>query len=99
MYVTKPTNGWLGHRDNRWPLIGRGVFGFLGMTCYYFSLAHLPLGDATAVMFTNPAMTAVLAYFLLGESFGIADGLAMFLCFVGVIFIARPSSIFGEAAS
>lgn len=99
MQYTGPKNGWFGHPDNRWPLVSRGVFGFLGMTAYYFSLGHLPLGEATAIMFTNPVLTAGLAWLLLGESFGWVEAISLIASFAGILCIARPPGLFGEAAS
>lgn len=77
---------------HKYRLIGqRAVYGVLGMTCAFWALSHLPLSDSTALIFTNPVFTAVLAYLLLGESFGLTDAVCTALCLVGVVFISRPT--------
>lgn len=53
-------------RDTR-RLILRGLFGYAGLSCYFWSVHHLPLGDAVLLQYSHPVVVAVLAPFLLGE--------------------------------
>src|SRR5258706_1363402 len=51
-------------------LVIRGLLGFSALSCYYLSLARLPLADATTLQNTVPVLTALLAWWLLGERVG-----------------------------
>ena len=45
---------------------------------------------ATALYWTNPMMTAVIAYFWINESLNFIDWLAIFVSFIGIIVIENP---------
>lgn len=104
LFAVIVTFGWLrmmkiepwGHRRG-W-LIARGVVGIGGLTCFYYSVTHLPLGDATVIQYTNPAFVAIFAVFLVKERLRGADLLATLLCLTGVAFIAKPTFLFGGDA-
>jgi len=67
------------------------------MMCAFWALSHMQLSDATIIIFTNPIFTALAAAVFLGERFGVHQGAAALLCFVGVILVARPAFIFGDS--
>ena len=75
-------------------VFGRGLFGCIAIGALFFAFGHIPLGDATALVFTSPVWTAILGYFLLKEGWSIYDSFAVVLSLVGVTFITRPSFIF-----
>ena len=83
---------------NRVQLFLRGVFGFGGLSCFYYALVHLPLAEATVIQYTNPIFTAFLAALVLGEALTRRLGVALVLAFAGVVVIARPAGLFGAAA-
>ena len=76
-------------------LVLRGALGVVGLMCFYYSITHIPLGDATVIQYTNPAFVAVFAVVIVAERLRLVDVLAVVLCLVGVAFIARPSFLFG----
>lgn len=84
-------------KDTRWLLV-RGLLGCLGLHCYYYALTVLPLAEATVIQFLNPVLVAAMAPFMLGERPGPRDVLGTGLGFLGVLFIARPATLFGGAA-
>lgn len=77
----------------------RGLFGCLALNCFYYSLVHLPLGEATLIQYTNPVFAALLAAWLLGERVGRGEGFALAASLVGVAVIAQPAFLFGGNAS
>ena len=83
-------------------LVTRGLFGFLGVFGLYFSLLYLPISEATILTFLAP-IGSCYAFSLLipGETFSKQQQYAGFVSLVGVIFIARPVSLFsgGTGAS
>lgn len=76
-------------------LIIRGVLGFVGLTCFFYAITHLPLGDSTVIQYTNPIFTALIAGIFLKERLRRIELLGAMGSIVGVALIARPSFIFG----
>ena len=76
---------------NKRVLVIRGALGFVGLSCYYLSLAHLPLADATVIQQTVPVITAVIAWFVLRESIGWPTVFAIACGVAGVALVVHPS--------
>jgi drug/metabolite transporter (DMT)-like permease len=72
-------------------LVFRGILGFGGLTAYYASLARLPLADATTIQNVVPLITALLAWWVLGERIGGATFAALAFGIAGVLVIVHPS--------
>lgn len=89
----------LGPRGKRKYLVARGLFGTIGMTCYYFSLKVLPLSEAIILSFTTPVWTMLIAVLWLKEKWTWVDIAGIIPNLTGVVFIARPSFIFGSNAN
>jgi drug/metabolite transporter (DMT)-like permease len=79
-----------GSPHQRGKLVVRGLIGFAALGCYYVSLARLPLADATTLQNTTPLVTALLAFWLLGERTGRAGAFAIATGLLGVALIVRP---------
>jgi drug/metabolite transporter (DMT)-like permease len=80
-------------------LLQRALLGFGALTCYFYSIIHLPLADATVIYFTNPVLTALAAAWVLHERMGVWELVLVVLSLVGVLFVARPSFLFGAESS
>ena len=78
--------------ESRGLLLLRGVFGFLGLSCVFFAVTHLPLAEATILQYLHPTFTALLAALFLGERSGPGLLASMALGLAGVTLIARPGS-------
>jgi drug/metabolite transporter (DMT)-like permease len=74
--------------------LARGCGTFIGMSCFYWSYARLPLGEATALMFTMPLFLILLAHFVEHERVGWRRATATLIGFLGVLFVVKPG--FGE---
>lgn len=48
-------------------LILRGISGFLALTCFFYTIPHLPLGTAVLLNYTAPFFVVVLSRFFLRE--------------------------------
>lgn len=79
-------------------LLLRGLFGCVALSCFYYSIVHLPLAEATVVQYTNPVFTALLAAWLLGERFHWAEAACAAASLVGVLLVAQPAALFGAAS-
>jgi drug/metabolite transporter (DMT)-like permease len=82
---------------NRPLLIFRGVIGCAAMLTTFWVVTRIPLADATVLFFINPVFVAVLAAIFLGERIGRAGAGFIGLCVLGVVLVAKPAFLFGEA--
>ena len=81
---------------SRRPLLWlRGLFGFAGVSCSFYSVIHLPLAEATLLQFTHPLFTVVLAALVLGERIERGVVLGIPLAAAGVLVVVRPAALFG----
>lgn len=80
-------------------LVVRGIFGFIALSGFYYSLMHLPLADATVIQYANPVFAALLAVPLLGERLRAAEIVGVVACVAGVTLVARPTFLFASAAA
>jgi len=68
----------------------RGVLGFSAMIVFFYTITTIPLGEAITLNKTSPLFVSVLAYYLLHEHLGKRAILALFVGFLGIIFITKP---------
>ena len=71
--------------------LGRGAAVALATICFFMGVMAMPLADATAIQFTSPIMTALLAPLVLGERTRPATWGATLLAFAGVLIVLRPN--------
>ncbi|KAJ3756037.1 integral membrane protein DUF6 [Lentinula raphanica] len=96
MKYTGVESPFLGPKGVRFLLMFRGFSGFFGVFGIYFSLKYLTLSDATVLTFLSPLCTAVAGALFLGEKVGKKEIFAGVFSLIGVIFIARPTSLFAN---
>ncbi len=80
-------------------LVWRGLVGFASLSCFYWSVVYLPLGEATVIQYTNPVWTALLSAWLLRERLTRIEVAASAAALGGVALIARPGFLFGSHAA
>lgn len=68
----------------------RAILNLINMVAFYFGLGLTPLAEATALNFTAPLFTTLLATVFLGETVRIRRTVALAVGFVGAIVILRP---------
>ena len=74
-----------------WLQLGRGAAVALATICFFMGVMAMPLADATAIQFTSPIVTAMLAPLVLKERSPPAVWLATLLAFAGVLVVLRPN--------
>lgn len=84
--------------NDRARLVARGLVGFVGMHCFFYSLTTLPLADATVIQLTNPLLVALAAPLVLGEALRRSDLAGVLLGLLGVVLLARPSFLVGAVS-
>jgi len=85
--------------NERGLLLVRGIVGFGALSSSYYGLVHLPLAEATVIHYTNPVFTTLIAAVLLSERVRSRDLLPTVAGLAGVVLVARPGVLFGEASS
>lgn len=82
-----------------WWQVLRGFAVSLSAVCFFSALQFMPIGEATAILFTSPMMTALLAAVVLHEPLRRETWIASGLAFLGVLLVLRPNfALLGWAA-
>ena len=82
------------HRGGRpFLLFFRGFMGFVALLAFFYNIAHIPLGDAMTYSKTSPIFTAIFAWLFLHEKLSYKGWIAVFIGFIGILFITQPSGI------
>jgi drug/metabolite transporter (DMT)-like permease len=76
-----------------WLLFFRGFMGFVALLAFFYNIAHISLGDAMTYSKTSPIFTAIFAYLFLREKLTWQGWLAVFVGFIGILFITQPSGL------
>ena len=74
-------------------LLFRGLMGFSALLSFFYLIAHIPLGDAMTWSKTSPIFTAVFAWFFSKEKMTPKAWSAVFLGFIGILFITKPTGL------
>ena len=74
-------------------LFFRGFMGFSALLAFFYNIAHIPLGDAMTYSKTSPIFTAIFAFIFLHEKLSIKGWIAIFIGFVGILFITQPTGV------
>jgi drug/metabolite transporter (DMT)-like permease len=74
-------------------LFFRGFMGFVALLAFFYNIAHISLGDAMTYSKTSPIFTAIFAFLFLHEKLSLKGWMAIFIGFVGIIFITQPSGV------
>jgi drug/metabolite transporter (DMT)-like permease len=68
----------------------RALIGIFAMVGWFTTLSLMPLAEATALSFTAPIFTSVLAVLILGEVMRLRRWSAVAIGFLGALIIVRP---------
>ncbi|CAO3668407.1 unnamed protein product [Rhizopus stolonifer] len=79
----------------RWILL-RAITSSLALCLFFYGLTKLPLIDATVLFFVGPIFKVVFGSGILNENFTMKDGFYSICCFVGLLFVIKPSILFNQ---
>ena len=79
--------------------LGRNLVHYVGQYSWFYALPLLPLAQITALEFSAPVWTILLAAAVLGERLTARRGLAVLLGFGGILVILRPGAVPVEPAA
>lgn len=68
----------------------RTSFGTASMFGVFYAVTHLPLADATAILFSSPLFATIFAAIILREAVGWRRAIATIVGFCGVLVMMRP---------
>lgn len=68
----------------------RALFNVFAMLSFFYALSITPLSEVTALGFTAPIFTTLLAALVLGEMVGLRRWTAVLVGFIGALIIVRP---------
>jgi len=71
-------------------LISRGIYGFLAMILFFYTITVIPLGEAITLNKTSPLFVSILAYYLLKEHLSGVTIVALIIGFLGIVLIVKP---------
>ncbi len=74
-------------------LFFRGFIGFIALLAFFYNIAHISLGDAMTYSKTSPIFTAIFAWAFLHEKLSFQAWIAVFIGFIGILFITQPSEL------
>jgi len=74
-------------------LFFRGFMGFTALLAFFYNIAHISLGDAMTYSKTSPIFTAIFAWIFLHEKLPRKGWFAIFIGFIGILFITQPSGV------
>jgi len=74
-------------------LFFRGFMGFMALLAFFYNIAHISLGDAMTYSKTSPIFTAIFAFIFMKERLSLSAWIAVFVGFIGILFITQPSGI------
>lgn len=66
----------------------------IAMTCTYYTYRHLPIATASAIGFSSPLFTTLLASLFLNTRVGYSKWILLLVGYLGVLIIIRPFSYF-----
>jgi drug/metabolite transporter (DMT)-like permease len=80
-------------------LLLRGLLGYAALSCYFWSVQHLPLGDAVLLQYSHPIFVACVAPWLLCEPTSGRHWVTVLVAFSGVAVVVGPSGHLGPATA
>ncbi|XP_076035399.1 solute carrier family 35 member G1-like [Oratosquilla oratoria] len=83
-------------RGSRLMLIFRGIVGTISLMMQFYAFRHMPLADASTIVFSVPVFVALFARIFLKEPVGLFNVVVILMTILGVTLIARPPMIMGS---
>ncbi len=86
-----------GQKQNRKYLLGRAIFGTIGMLFYFYGIDRLILADSGMLNKMHPFFVTIFAAIFLKESITKHQVISLFIAIAGAIFIIKPSFNFQQS--
>lgn len=80
-----------GKRENQLVLLGRSIFGTLGVIFLFYAIDNLVLSDADMISKTSPFLVIIFSAIFLKEKILPFQMATIITAFIGMLFIVKPS--------
>ena len=77
----------------------RTVFSSIAVLALFYAVRETPLAKVTALSFTMPIFTSILAIYFLGEAIGVRRWAAILFGFAGAMVVLRPGFVVIDSGS
>lgn len=89
--ILKNRTGFRWKKGNLKFLLLRSAVGTIGIVCNFYALGNIPLSDASMLNKMSPFFVIIFSIIILKESLTFVQGFAVFMAFVGTLFIIKPT--------
>ena len=72
--------------------IARAFIGITAMSLFFISIRYVPLVEMQTISYSSVFFISILSIFFLGEKIGYRRIIAIFIGFIGVLIILKPST-------
>ncbi|KAI4454626.1 acyl-malonyl condensing enzyme-related [Holotrichia oblita] len=83
-------------KGKRIMLLMRSFMGTAALMLSFYAFRHMPLADASVIVFSVPVFTGIFARMFLKEPCGLFNVFSIILTLIGVVLITRPPLLFSE---
>lgn len=83
--LKKQKESFIGNRIDL--LIGRGLFGMISLTCFFYALQRMPLGSLIVIVNIKPFLVLLWASLFLKEKTWVFQWILFGVCFAGIIWL------------
>lgn len=90
---------FLPSKQGVFPILGRSVFGLIGLVLNFIAIDHLNIADAAILNKMSPFFTVIFAAMFLKEKITKIDVLFLLIAFSGALFVVKPSFDFSSVYS
>lgn len=80
-----------GYKENRLALLGRSVFGYIGVAGYFYATTHMNVADASLLHRSSPFFVIIFSALFLKNRLTKVQVIALLLAFVGSVLVINPS--------
>ncbi|XP_003744040.2 solute carrier family 35 member G1 isoform X2 [Galendromus occidentalis] len=85
-----------GTPGTRWMMLVRALAGAISLMLRFFAFQHMPLGDASTIIFSVPIFVTVMARIFLKEACSVFHVVTCFLTLFGIAMISKLPMLFGN---
>ena len=89
--IVRSGDGFKIEKGNLGYMILRATFGTIGILCNFYAVDHLVLSDASMLNKMSPFFVILFSFLLLKEKLKPAQAVAIFVAFLGSLFIIKPT--------
>lgn len=91
VFVIYNKESLFGKKENQLVLLGRSVFGTIGIVFLFYAIDHLVLSDADMLIKMSPLFVILFSAIFLKEKIAPFQMVTIIAAFIGMLFIVKPS--------